>query len=389
MNKEKQINYLIGLLIFINIYPIFVLANYIPMPGAMVQYGYYSLLALVILLLGLPGKLEPSLLFVVFSAVLSLLANDVDEKYNTPVRFTIFLLLVLAIGPLFYNANLVRFRKLLYEKLTLVFMWIGGVSFFCTMGLPSFGVGHFSGLLAHSMLLGPVASLGGLYAFSKFITAEKRKRTVYLSLFGLNTLCVLLASSRVAVLAYVFGFFVFLVLSRFPGRNTYFVVIGLLGLFLAVGSGNQSLFELETETVFSRDMEQNTRELLWDDRIAEFNLSPMFGIGFEVQKDDINSQEGTGDESGVIEPGSTYLMILSMTGAIGGLAFSVFFLKPFFSRQFWQQVIFGQPEKAAALGFFMVHFIAEGYIYSAGSLLAFTFWLLMGAIYPYKGLNSG
>ena len=388
MNKEKQIKYLIGLLIFINIYPVFVLNNYIPMPGAMVQLGYYGLLALVIFLLGVPGKFEPGMLFIVFASALSLMANDVPEKYNTSLRFTIFLLLVLSVGPLLYNANLVRFRKLLYEQLTLVFMWVGGVSFFCTMGLPSFGYGHFSGLLAHSMLLGPVASLGGLYAFSKFIYAKDRKRTVYLSLFGLNTICVLLASSRVAALAYVFGFFVFLLFSRFPARNTYFVMIGLLGLFLALGSGNQASFESETETVFSRDMEENTREALWNDRIAEFNSSPFVGVGFAVQDDAINEQASQ-DEEGRIEPGSTYLMVLSMTGAIGGLAFLVFLLKPFFNRQFLQQVIYGQPDKAAALGFFMVHFIAEGYIYSAGSLLAFTFWLLMGAIYPYKGLNSG
>ena len=383
MNKEKQIKYLIGLLIFINIYPVFILNHYIPMPGATVQLGYYGLLALVIFLLGVPGKLEPSMLFIVFASALSLLANDVPEKYNTTVRFTIFLLLVLSVGPLLYNANLVRFRKLLYEKLTWVFMWVGGVSFFCTMGLPSFEMGHFSGLLAHSMLLGPVASLGGLHAFSKFIYAKDRKKTVYLSLFNLNTACVVLASSRISALAYVFGFFVFLLFSRFPGRNTYFVVIGLLGLFLALGSGNQT--PLESETVFTRDLAENTRETLWNDRIAEFNNSPLIGVGFAVQKDDIDEQSGDNEE-GTIEPGSTYLMILSMTGVIGGLAFIIFLFKPLLNKQFWQQVIYAQPDKAAALGFFIVHFIAEGYVYSAGSLLAFTFWVLMGAIYPYKGL---
>ena len=39
--------------------------------------------------------------------------------------------------------------------------------------------------------------------------------------------------------------------------------------------------------------------------------------------------------------------------------------------------------------FFLIHFISEGYLYSSGSLMAFTFWLLIGATYPnnYNKVN--
>ena len=390
MKKEKKLDYLITLLIFINIYPVFMLCHYVPLPGAFVQITYYALMLLVIFLFGLPGKLELSLLCVVFAAVLSLLINDVAEKYNAPVRLSLFFLQILSVGPLLYNATLVRFRKLLYEKLMLAFMWVGGVSFFCLLGLlPTFGIGHFSGLLAHSMLLAPVASLGGLYAFSKFINAEKRQKKLFFCLFGLNTVCVVFASSRSALAAYAFGFIIYLLFSHFPWRKSLIVVLGAFALFLAVSSDNQTQTQPNSDgdTVFSRDMEQNTREDLWHDRIAEFNSSPLIGVGFAVQSDAINDQASE-DESGRVEPGSTYLMVLSMTGAVGGLAFLVFLIKPLLSQKFWKQVIVAQPDKIAALAFFMVHFLAEGYIFAAGSLLAFTFWLLLGSIYPYKGLTN-
>ncbi len=388
MKKENQLNYLITLLIFINIYPSFILSHYVPLPNAFVQVTYYTLMVMVIFLFGLPGKLELSLLCVVFAAALSLLMNEVAEKYNAPVRLSLFIMLILSVGPLLYNATLVRFRKLLYEKLMLTFMWVGGVSFLCLLGLlPTYGMGHFSGLLLHSMLLAPVASFGGLYAFSKFISAEKRQKKLFFCLFGLNTVCVIFASSRSALLAYVFGFIIYLLFSHFPWRKTLIVVLGVFALFLAISSDNQTQPDSEGDTVFSRDMEQNTREDLWHDRIAEFNSSPLVGVGFAVQSDTINDQASESDE-GRVEPGSTYLMVLSMTGSVGGLAFLVFLIKPLLNQKFWKQVIYSQPDKMAVLTFFMVHFIAEGYIFAAGSLLAFTFWSLMGAIYPYKGLNN-
>ncbi|WP_262964912.1 O-antigen ligase family protein [Methylobacter psychrophilus] len=388
MKKEKQLDYLIALLIFINIYPVFIFSHYLPLPGNFVQLAYYALMLMVLFLFGLPGKFETSLVFVVFAAVLSLLVNDVAEKYNAPLRLSLFVIVILSIGPLLYNATLVRFRKLLYEKLMLIFMWIGGVSFFCLLGLPTFGIGHFSGLLAHSMLLAPVASLGGLYAFSKCINAEKRQKKLFFGLFGLNTVCVIYASSRSALAAYVFGFIIYLLLSHFAWRKSLIVVLGIFALFLSISSDDQTQIQPSSEgdTVFSRDMEENTRENLWNDRIAEFNSSPLVGVGFAVQSDAVNDQVAE-DEEGRVEPGSTYLMVLSMTGSIGGFAFLVFLIKPLLSQKFWQQVIYAQPDKMAAFAFFMVHFFAEGYIFAAGSLLAFTFWLLMGVIYPYKGVN--
>jgi len=345
------------------------------------------MLFMVIVLLAKPVKLEVRLLLVVMAALISLFANNVEERYNAPVRLIIWCLLVLAVGPLLYNAKLIIFRKVLYEHLMVIFMLVGGLSFFWRFGLPRFGMGHFSGALSHSMLLAPVASLGGLFAFYRFIHANAKQKNVYLVLFLLNSICVVLASSRSAAAAYAVGFMVYLVFSRFSWRKTSIVGMCILIAYLAIGIDQDALLESESvsDTVFTRENE-NTRETLWNERIKEFQSSPLFGVGFATQDDKVVNEKNE-NEAGQLEPGSTYLMILSMMGITGGITVLFFILKPLLSRKFWRQVVNLEQYKLASLLFFLVHFLAEGYIFAAGSLLAFSFWTLIGAIYPYSGIR--
>ena len=151
-------------------------------------------------------------------------------------------------------------------------------------------------------------------------------------------------------------------------------------------NGGESLeSDTITGTILSRGT-VNTRETLWNDRIREFHSSPIFGVGFASQSN-LLSETKSGELGGKIEPGSTYLMVLSMTGVIGMMALLFFFLKPLMSLNFWTRVYSIERYKLAAYIFFLVHFVAEGYIFSSGSLLACVFWLLVGATYPYQGIR--
>jgi len=130
---------------------------------------------------------------------------------------------------------------------------------------------------------------------------------------------------------------------------------------------------------------------LWANRMIEFNSSPYFGVGFATQKDDIitldNDYLEVAAATGSIEPGSTYLMILSMTGLFGAFAMFLLMFKAMVSRGFWRRIALQDSYKLATFVFFSVHFIAEGYIFSSGALFACIFWLLLGATYPYAKIN--
>lgn len=69
-----------------------------------------------------------------------------------------------------------------------------------------------------------------------------------------------------------------------------------------------------------------SRETLWRDRIAEFKENPMLGSGFaSINKEVIKAKDKI-NANGGIEPGSSWLFILSSVGLLGMLAFSTVFL---------------------------------------------------------------
>jgi len=270
------------------------------------------------------------------------------------------------------------------------FMLIGGISFiYWIVGLPNIGRGHFAGLMNQSMMLAPIASMGGLYAFYRFIEEPKgRKKMIFLTFFIFSAFDVILAASRTALIAFSLSFSIFLFFNKFKFRGV--VLLGLIVGTIFLASGMDDEMSNTQENSILSDMlsrgTKNTREALWEDRINEFKSSPIFGVGFASQSnvlsDKIDEKMG-----GRIEPGSTYLMVASMTGLLGASILLFFFFRMIMSRDFWYRVAIKERYKLATFIFFAIHFIAEGYIYSSGSLLAATFWLLVGATYPYRGMN--
>jgi len=367
-------------------------------PASFISVIMYGSMLLMLLAFARKGfHLNVLMLLVVTSAIISLVINDYDEKYSPVFRLYSWILIIATVGPLIYSASLLRFRQRLLEGFMKVFMWVGAMSFlYWIVGLPNFGRGHFSGLMNQSMALAPVASLGGLYAFYLFLKEKKgtKRKMIFFTLFTFSSISVFLAASRTAFIAYMLAFFVYLIFNRFAFRKTIMMSVLLFTVTIAsimTDSGFSSADSKASEgNVLERGME-NTREVLWTNRMIEFKSSPFFGVGFATQSDDIiifdKQHADFKGRNGRIEPGSTYLMILSMTGLFGAFAMLLLMLKIFISKDFWKRVALQDSYKLASFVFFSVHFVAEGYIYSSGALFACIFWLLVGATYPYSKLN--
>lgn len=73
-----------------------------------------------------------------------------------------------------------------------------------------------------------------------------------------------------------------------------------------------------------------SRDDLWDARMTEFKGFPIFGVGFATVKPDYAKTNKVNLETGTIEPGSSWLFLLSSMGITGFLAFfysvSVFYV---------------------------------------------------------------
>ena len=74
----------------------------------------------------------------------------------------------------------------------------------------------------------------------------------------------------------------------------------------------------------------SSRDDLWSARVAEFESSPIWGIGFssvDLEKTSVRANGG-------IEPGSSWFFMLSSVGLFGTLFFSILILRPIFKYMF-------------------------------------------------------
>jgi O-antigen ligase len=124
----------------------------------------------------------------------------------------------------------------------------------------------------------------------------------------------------------------------------------------------------------------NTRQELWKARVKEFKEHPVVGIGIGMAEE----EGAVWDEEGKInvEPGSSYLALLSMTGVLGGLGFAILLgWAAFLWQRSFRVLPPGQASLFAGIGAFLgVHAIGEGWLLAVGSPLCFIFWLWLGRL---------
>lgn len=387
LNKSTIItNFFIFLILFTNIVSVSILTVFINIPSSIIQLVIYGSYLILLFLYIRDIKINIWMLIIVLFAFISLIVNELDPKFNAPLRLFLWILVISTIGPLLFNSALIKFRNKLLKSFLKSFYITGAIStFFWLLNLPVLGEGIFTGLFIQSMILAPVASIGALYVFQLFINEEKRiKKNLYLILFLLNTMSVILAASRGALIAFILGFVILIIFVEFRFKRVILISLST-SLFLVLSFNEPTELFNKNNSLLNNLYDKglkNSRDQLWDSRINEFYSSPIFGIGFATQTANYEFQEI--DEKGRIEPGSTYLMILAMTGSFGFIAFLIFMFKALSNKYFFYRITKTDVSYSAILGFFLVHFLIEGYIFSSGSLMGLVFWLLLGVTYPYS-----
>ena len=117
------------------------------------------------------------------------------------------------------------------------------------------------------------------------------------------------------------------------------------------------------------------RDLMWEDRIKDFKLSPIIGVGFANYVNITYSKVDmfTGED----EPGSGWLYLLSSLGLIG----FVFYIIPIV--RIFSKINRESPISYYFLIFFCIHSIVEGYLLSTGSLLGILMWMSIATSLDY------
>jgi len=345
---------------------------------------------IIILIVAYPNyKFQTKSLLLIIGTGLSIVVNDIDPKYMSGTRWILWIIMLSTIGPIFSSKILLKIRLKILDYFLYAFIIVTVLSFiYYLLGIPKIGRGDFGGVINHSMRLGPIAALSGIFSFYNYLINNKIKlKSYYLIISIISALVVIIAASRLAFAGYIAGM-IFLFMKPFKFRIFYISLVVLMGItiYSRVEEGGDKVEKSIDKSMIHKGT-NNSRETLWSDRINEFKSSPLFGVGFSAQNDYITDRDA-GFMGGRVEPGSGYLMMLSMTGLFGFISFLWYLYFLFNSKIFWGEIFNNEVYKLSIFAFFAVHFIGEGYVYSVGSIFAVLFWLMIGISFPYLNVKK-
>lgn len=311
-----------------------------------------------------------------------------EDRGFAGVRWVGWCTLVSSLGPLSRSLNARRMREAgwRFTRHTVVFITVAS-ALWAIAGLPNLGRGDFTGIMWHSMVLGPIAGFAGVIAA---VRIAENPRPTWIVLYVVAACVGLLASSRSALLAMALGTLIVFVmrLGRYPVAS--FAVIAIGGSIAVTPSLLDSLaggaLPGGLTSGLARKSLVHSREDHWEARWDEFLDSPWTGVGFSYGWLDTIGVS----ESGSVETGSSYLAILSMTG-LCGVAGCV--CLPVLAGIRYLRNRRGLPprtrvEIAAFAGFWFVHLGAEGYVYAVGSLMGLLFWLWVGRLFDLLDVGA-
>lgn len=338
------------------------------------------------------NKLE--LLFLIYLALATLLSFP-DSVFHSWERLMIFSILILFSTSVLESEYNREFRRKSLKMALYISITISIISFFCYfLNINLFEnsysgeyfsdyndfVGHFSGIAKHSMVLGPLAGISTIYLFIKYLETKSRK-CLMLIILCIGSL--FFAASRGAIFATLFGISIYFLKYIRNGNKKNIILAFIIGLLLF------PIYQPYLDSALNKHENKgdfgvyDSRTQKVDARIYEFTESPIYGVGFCAI--DPNGKDKYNVLTGSIEPGSSWLAVLSMSGMIGFLFFLVIIGKAISQANKRKDNLL-----VSILAFFSVHMLVEGYVFSAGNALSFLFWLSIGCCLDlrYKKYNK-
>lgn len=355
--------------------------------------AYYIMLGVCTFFLIYKGGLKISPVFGTFYFVilLNVLILDIPSFFMPFERAVLFILLTMVCSSALESNEAVKFRAYLFRYTVYGLITIGVGSFFCFflginmmkshwMDLADYESyathgGRFSGLACHSMMLGPIAMIA---AITFYFLYQKKSSLIYLACFFFASMTTVLASSRAALFALV----VAIVYNLAVGKVNAMVRKRMIGILAASAILTIPL----SSTVFAGMKDKHaarqnqstsvldSRQNKWSYRIKEFESSPVLGVGFCAVDTHIGDRFSEFD--GRIEPGTSHLSVLSMTG-LAGFAVYLAILYQIYKNTKRVNTQHSRFVFTCFVAMF-VHAWFEGYILAGGGFLALLYWLLAG-----------
>ena len=309
--------------------------------------------------------------------------------FQSWLRLGLFVVLLLCVAPVLQNKAMRKFRMQCFKYVMLLGVPLSVISFACyflginfiwsdfshdvTVG------GVFSGLFQNSMLLGPVSAVSSCYSFWAYYNTKSKW---WIVLFVLCIGVCMFSSSRSAVYGAAVGCMsIMLFANRGTGKRIrQMLVVGIVAC-ATFPLWQGALTGINQKNAANELMgEYGSRTEKFEARIEEFGSSPVFGVGFAAINP--HGRDAYNPRTGVVEPGSSWLAVLSMTGVLGFMFMLAIYVNAFFAAKRCASE-YGAPF-AGLIAYLAFHELFEGYMLAAGSALCFISWLIIGVASDLK-----
>lgn len=321
----------------------------------------------------------PFLMAIFFSVVV----NEIPAYYQVGFRVIAFLSVAFVVGPFLVNPIIAVWRRLLFIHSLTFIRWMVILTFLAWIIRPElvYGKSGFEGFTNQSMLLGALSGISFIYSLYRFYLSSKLlNQYLEIGIAIVSLLILVLAGSRSALgsamCASVFFY------SRIY-RHHVMRFGRILFTVLCVAVLTSGFWWVHTERLRSKmEIGENggsvtmSRDGLWKKRMDEFKAFPIFGVGFAtMNKESVGKNPKSG--SGAIEPGSSWLFLLSSMGLVGFLSFSILFFRSLYLLFIKESTGIHGYFLGSLLFLFLFHMIFEGYVVASGAYLCFFLWLLL------------
>lgn len=347
-----------------------------------IYYGWFMLIGLICFN-GKFMRINYTMILFLIACLLSIIVNKIPSIFKSEFRLISFFIMTFAIGPINESLKSCEFKLDLFRLLNKIIFYGTIVSFLgYLLHFPMFyNASGFSGFTNHSMTMSSIGGIAFIICLKLFLDEVKnnnRARKYGLMCASISALLVcLLGASRSALGATFIAllFYLWYYVSDVKKFIRYLTFITLIALFCyPIWNPYTEMVRKKTEDRELMGGQFSSREALWKARISEFESDPIFGIGFASV--DLNTTDVR--ENGGIEPGTSWLFLLSSVGLLGTLFFSILMFRPiikfmFNPNRYPPEVLF----VITLLVWRCVHLIAEGYIMASGDFSFLHLWLLL------------
>lgn len=338
------------------------------------------------------------LLFCLYLCLNIIITNPLPV-FKSWERLLFFILLMSSISPMISTDTQRYFRSRCFMIFMCLMSVLSSASCICYfLGINYFrnyyGItdyysqaGLFGGLFAHSMLLAPMAGISACFMLWIYLRTKK-KAFIILATLSLGAL--LFAASRSALLSTICACLTLILLFyKKKSAAIKYITAAAIALTLTFPLWESSLSGIIQKNESNEHLgKYGSRTVKFEARLTEFAKSPVFGVGFAAI--DPNGIDDYNHWSGAIEPGSSWLCTMSMTGIIGFSFVLYIMVNAFLTAKSSKSEL--APLMASIVMWFAIHMMFEGYIFAGGGALCFIYWLSIGVAtdlkYHSKSLTS-